>query len=346
MKRVFLHLLLLLASPAGYGQLFSFNLDSLSGACGNESEFNGCILIGTSPDSIQTYWYGFKNPADRKAALTEHDLFDLASLTKQFTGLAILKLMEENRLHPDSSIGDYFPELHPNLQRVSIRQLANHTNGIHDFYSLTSDPDTLNSTSILTLLSTLDTTVFPPGTSWGYSNSGYFLLSQLIERVSHMSFENYMQEKILGPMRMEHCLFAPQTNDVLSGFTAQLEPVRYNSFSSGSMGLYTSAADIWQYYKTISADTAEWKNYFSRMRELSDISNEVNWNYGFGWYFSADSLGEFRAHSGRNPGAYNYIRWYEKSQVFICILSNRNEDCIKPLREAICEWIRAEICRK
>src|SRR5690606_10868716 len=108
---------------------------------------------------------------------------DIASLTKQFTGLAILQLIREDKLHPDDPIGPYFPELSTQLGKVTVRQLANHTNGIHDYYSLTPDHDNLTNASVLNMLGQLDTTVFTPGSKWGYSNSGYVLLSQLVERI-------------------------------------------------------------------------------------------------------------------------------------------------------------------
>lgn len=320
-------------------QSFQSSIDSIVHRYNSQGGFNGVILIATDTGNMHCFQYGFRDLHQKKENITSSDKFDLASLTKQFTGLCILKLINEGHITAEDQIGKYFPELSPALQKVTVRQLANHTSGIHDFYSLTKRHDSLNKNGILNLLSLLDSTVFEPGTKWGYTNSGYFLLGLLVERVSKTSFEDYCSNNVLHPLGMTAFSFQPDKDTVLTGYTSKLEKVRFNSFVSGQAGLYLSARDFITYYKTVSNDCGYWRNLFALSYQLADSCNEKGWTYGFGWYFTSDNVGLFRAHSGRNDGTYNYIRWYEDSGVFICMLSNKNDSFIKDLREELSTFV-------
>lgn len=334
--------LFLLSFPAA-AQSLAEKIDRAVQACDSLGGFNGVIVVGLGPDAVQTFTYGYKNPADPKEHITEEDRFDLASLTKQFTGLAVLREMEKGTLRADDPIGKYLPELQPALQKVTIRQLANHTNGIHDFYSLTTRHDTLDRKTILAMLTQLDTTVFEPGSRWGYSNSGYFLLSEIVERITGKTFSAYCTNHVLLPLGMETACFGIQGQSVLTGYSENGKPVSRQALYSGESGIYASAKDMIAYYQTVCRNSEPWHRYFSEMYKASDPSNTEHWNYGFGWYFAEDRLGPFRAHSGRNPGAHAYIRWYDDVPVFFCVLSNKKSDSIfNALRDQIAELILEE----
>jgi|GEM_PF-1685949 len=338
-RRYVLGLLLLLAAFPAAGQDLRAQLDSLVRRYDTLGGFNGLIIIGRGPEQVTICSYGYKDPVRKKGKLGARDRFDLASLTKPFTGLALLQLIEQGALAPDDSLGSFVPGLSPALQKVTVRQLANHTNGIHDYFSLTKEHHLLSNQKVMALLSELDSTAFPPGSRWGYTNSGYMLLSQLIGRVTGRSFEAYCAEQVLRPLGMRSFAFAPAARGVLTGYTAAGKPAAANSFSSGAAGLYASGNDIAAFYKTVCRDTARWRKYFTMSAAWADRSNEAGWDYGFGWYFTTDASGAFRAHSGRNEGAYNYMRWYEGTNTFVCLLSNKNDDFIRKLREEVVQLV-------
>ncbi len=338
MKKLFLTLILITPKII-FGQDLTDKINSIVHKYDSISDYNGIIIVGLNPTNILTFQYGYKDVEKESERISMNDKFDLASLTKQFTGLAILQLIDKKRINENDSIFKYLPELKPKIGNVTIRQLANHTNGIHDFYSLTQRHDTLDNQKVLNILSQIDTTVFEPGTKWGYSNSGYLLLSTIVERVSKMTFQDYCFKNILFPLGMKSSIFAPADN-VLNGFDFDLKPLKYNAFSSGESGLYATGNDIMSYYKNVSK-SKKWRKYFTLAKKLSDKSNTENWDYGFGWFYTVDSLGEFRAHSGRNNGADTYIRWYD-NDVFICLLSNKRLSYFKELREEISNLIIEE----
>ncbi len=305
----------------------------------NGKSFSGIIMVASDSEGMTRFTYGFRNLEKGDSAISIDDNFFLASLTKQFTGFAIIKLICEGKLSQEDLIGKYIPELKPALQGVTLRQLANHTNGIHDFYSLTDRSDTLNGDGVFHILTNLDSTVFKPGTKWGYSNSGYFLLSVIIERVTGKPFRDYMEQIIFSELGMNYSCMGNSCKNTLKGYDASGKHVTYPDLVSGESGMCASANDILNYFKKISSDEGTLKEYFSLARKWSDPSNTDGWNYGYGWYFSEDEKGKFRAHSGRNPGAETYIKWYDNDDFMILILSNVNSPSFKSFREAICKQL-------
>jgi CubicO group peptidase (beta-lactamase class C family) len=133
--------------------------------------------------------------------------FRMASVTKQFTAMAILLLEKDHRLTLDDPIGRWLPELPATVgQRVLIRHLLTHSSGIEDYESLIPDTRTTQvlDADVLQLLSHHDTTYFLPGTRFRYSNSGFCLLALIIERVSHQTYDDFIKDHIFLPLHMDH----------------------------------------------------------------------------------------------------------------------------------------------
>lgn len=125
--------------------------------------------------------------------------FEIGSLTKQFTAACILQLADAGRLGLDDKLSKYFPDF-PNGSSVTVHMLLNHTSGLHDYTalpgfarlkSLAVEKDT-----VVALL-TKESYDFPPGTQWRYTNSGYFLLADIVEKVTGKSFRDYMYDNVL-----------------------------------------------------------------------------------------------------------------------------------------------------
>ena len=212
---------------------------------------------------------GAADIADARA-LDGDTLFYAASVSKQFTALAAAKLVEAGKIGLDDDIRTYFPEMPPSKVPVTVAMLMHHSAGIRDSLELlrlagfprasATDKDT----ALRLLLAQRDTN-FTPGTQYSYSNGGYLLLAEIVERVSGMAFADYAQRHILKPLGMKRSFFMndapPSATNVAHGYVPDDGgfTVRdtYPTFS-GSGGLMTSINDLARYDRDIEVGHKVW----------------------------------------------------------------------------------------
>ena len=316
--------------------LYSEWLHSVIDSIDTNDDFNGIVLIQYGNRMPVYARKGSRTLEPDGEPLSTDDRFHVASLSKLFTGLATLVLLDAYGMSADEPIGPYLPELGEAVGRVTIRQLANHTNGIHDYLSLTSEHQGLENRDVLKLLSGIDSTVFRPGTRWGYSNSGYVLLAELIERVSGESFEQYISKRIFGRVSLNRDDYLrPEREAYLPGYLGDTLNTVYMQ-TTGDAGLVLSAKEWLSIYQGDSL----FSDYWYEAQKLSGPWNDTTWRYGFGWFFSKDELGAFRAHSGRTEGFQAYLRVNSDRSLFFLILSNKADPVIKALRDGIANGIK------
>jgi CubicO group peptidase (beta-lactamase class C family) len=152
-------------------------------------KFNGNILIAEKGKVIYKKSFGFSNETT-KEKLNENSIFELASVSKQFTAMAIVILKEKGQLKYDDKISKYIPEL--KAYNITIRNLLNHTGGLPDYKevmdSVFDKSKIATNKDVISIFAQLKPEVlFEPNTKWEYSNTGYALLASIIEKVSGMS---------------------------------------------------------------------------------------------------------------------------------------------------------------
>lgn len=202
--------------------------------------------------------YGMADIAT-KTPLTADTVFYMASVSKQFTSLAAVKLAEDGKLGLDDDIRKWLPELPSYGTPVTIRTLMNHTSGVREVLGLfslagTQSYETLMPPTVLRMMVRQKSLNFAPGSRYTYSNGGYFLLAQIVERASGERFDQFARKRILEPLGMNSSYFRYGANpagvNVAHGYVrdgAGFE-VRdtYPSFS-GSGGLMSTVNDIAKY---------------------------------------------------------------------------------------------------
>lgn len=148
--------------------------------------------------------YGFAD-LETRTPVTERTVFRIGSITKEFTAAAILLLAERGRLSIDDPLAKYVPNF-PRASEVTLRQLLTHTSGIHnytelaDFFPAISPRDLSGDAMIAVIAGARPVYDFEPGTKWNYSNSGFFLLGLIIEKVSGQSYSQFVQTNLTGPL--------------------------------------------------------------------------------------------------------------------------------------------------
>lgn len=201
----------------------------------------GCALTISNRDrAVYQKGYGLANIEHGVPIEPATTVFDTGSLAKQFTATSVLLLAQDKRLSLDDSIRKHVPELPAYLAPVTIRQLLVHSGGVPDYTPLLwvsgiNFEDVANADDVLRTTAALPEPYFAPGTRSVYSNTGYFLLGQVVERVSGEKLPVFAQKRIFKPLRMDSTLYLDDYTRLLRHRASS-----YNPLGEGAYGLNTS----------------------------------------------------------------------------------------------------------
>jgi CubicO group peptidase (beta-lactamase class C family) len=178
----------------------------------NRTGSPGCSL-GVIRDGALIYsrGYGMAN-LDDDIALSPSSAFYIASTSKQFTAASVLLLAQEGKITLDDNVRKYIPELPDYGTPITVRELLHHTSGIRDYLGLLGmgagrAENVMSDDDIIALIARQKALNFPPGSEYSYSNSGYFLLGQIVKRVTGTSLREYAESRIFRPLGMLHTQF-------------------------------------------------------------------------------------------------------------------------------------------
>jgi CubicO group peptidase (beta-lactamase class C family) len=209
--------------------------------------FDGMIVYvdeaGKQPAFYTGGWKDRNNkiPADPKA------LFKIGSISKLYVAVAITKLVKENRLSLDKTLADYFPELVgriENAEKINLRLMVKHRSGIPNYTDYPGYWENPPDSSEKTLELALDLPAnFEPDKDYGYSNTNYLLLRELIDKVLGYSHHQYIKEEILIPLELNNTFFSLKEvdiDDVMSGYYVGYEP----NLKTVEQGMLATAEDV------------------------------------------------------------------------------------------------------
>ena len=222
--------------------------------------FNGGILVSQDGKVIYKNALGYADKEnDRK--LNEASVFYLASVSKQFTTMAIMILKEQKKLSYDDKLSKYFPEFPAYANTVTIKHLMTHTSGIADPYGLiyekggNNDKKRITNRDVKELLLEHNQLDFQPGDKYSYSNGGYIFLALIVEKVSGLPFHKFMETNIFKPLGMNntfvHNESAPKIENRAVAHTQASELndfVRifddFEFFTRGDGGIFSTLDDL------------------------------------------------------------------------------------------------------
>ena len=316
------------------------NLDNLVSAYAKLYKFNGSVLVAKNGTILLNKGYGWRNAAN-KTLNTEQTIYQLGSITKQFTSAVILKLQEEKKLSVSDKLSKYFPG-YPKGDSITIEQLLTHTSGI---YNYTNDPDFManevakpaNREKMMALFKDkpLD---FSPGTSWSYSNSGYSLLGYIIEAVTKKPYEQAVRKYIFTPAHMIHSGFDfthLKSSEKATGYfqlddkRAAQAPIVDSSVSFSAGAIYSTTGDLYLWHQAL-----EKNNILSRSQQEKAYTPVKN-HYGYGW--AIDSIEGKRkvSHGGGIHGFVTNIVRVPEDDVCIVLLSNASDPSLQDITKNI-----------
>jgi CubicO group peptidase (beta-lactamase class C family) len=243
--------------------------------------------------------------------------FRMASVTKQFTAMGILLLEKDGVLTLDDPIRRWLPELQAGIgDRVLIRHLLTHSSGLPDYESLIPPAQTRQvlDEDVLHLLATQDSTYFPPGSRFRYSNSGFCLLALIIERASHRTFAAFIRERIFLPLHMDHSIVYEKDQPIphrAMGYakdsTGMIIPSDQSvtSATKGDGGVYTSLADYSKWIRALQEGRLlRLPAVLRRLRfPIAGIPDSY---YAAGWFITGNSP-VILFHSGSTCGFATFV---------------------------------------
>lgn len=300
---------------------------------------SGTVLVAQRGEVLFKRAYGFAN-LEHQVPNTAETKFRIWSITKSFTAMAILMLFEQKQLHLDERLHRYFPEL-SRISDITITQLLTHTSGLTNYSSLPEyntygNKRRMSRQEVLRLFVD-EPLAFPPGSSFAYQNSGYFLLGMIIEKITGLSFESFLTKHLLAPLGMNDTgldnnrKVIPHMSSAYDSSWNDLILCEYmdmsSSFSAGAM--YSTVSDLYLW------DQALYSEKLVSKATLALAFQETGVGYGFGWFLDKH-LGHRRVHHG---GAYrghrSELHRYPDDHATVIMLTNYDFVPVRRLTEAL-----------
>ncbi|OQP50562.1 hypothetical protein A4H97_01600 [Niastella yeongjuensis] len=289
--------------------------------------FNGVILATRHDSILLAKGYGWRD-YDHHILHDTNSLFRIGSLTKSFTAVVILYLQEQGKLKLTDNLSKYFPE-YTNGYKILIKNLLNHTSGIteysnqdHFFESIAFRPYTQKNFWNYIKERPLE---FSPGSDFNYSNSNYFVLGYLIEKVTGKPYEQNVRDIIFNKAGMMHSgfdwknlqsLYKTIGYDVLNDSVHIPGRIADSSAAYAAGGIYTTAGDLFRYHKALM------ENRIISQQSQEEAYTAYQGGYGYGWYVRDWPQGKNLGHTGGIMGFSSLMSRGLKDNSCIIVLSN------------------------
>lgn len=305
-------------------------LDEYLIAANKIHKFNGNALIVQQGKILLQKSYGYKNVYTH-VLNDSNTIFQIGSVTKQFTATVILKLQEEGKLSINDKLSIYFPQF-KYANEITLENLLTHTSGIYNYTNDIDENDSaivcnpIDKQLVLDIMFKHDLD-FKPGTKFSYDNSGYYLLGMIIEKVTGKSYEQNVSDIIFTPLQMNHSLFDFKHStdaNIATGYQTLNDSIQKiaSAWRWDSTVTY-AAGGIW----STTSDMYKWAQAIADKKILSAeswraITTPHLEKYGYGVFI--DSLFEKQAifHGGGIPGFTANFCYYPSTNAIIILLTN------------------------
>jgi CubicO group peptidase (beta-lactamase class C family) len=325
------------AAPAGPAQktvddALAKRIDAVMAEIYKPGEPGAAIIVRKDGKTIFRKGYGM---ADMELGVpVEPDMvFRLGSITKQFTAVSILILAEQGKLSLRDEITKVLPDFPTQGRTITIEHLLTHTSGLKSYTNLSEWLPLWRKD--MTVREIIDLTKdkpmeFAPGERWNYNNTGYVLLGAVIEKVSGLTYEDYVNKNIFGPLGMKHSYY---------GNTERIIPRRIPGYQMGKDGFvnapYLSMTQPYAAGSLLSSvdDLAIWndavfsgkllkKEWLDKAFTPYPLKNGGSTGYGYGWFIANYQGHRFIEHGGGINGFSTYEMTLPEDHIFLAILTN------------------------
>lgn len=298
---------------------------------------SGAFLFAIGDKPVFAKGYGVLTEGG--APLTADAVFPAGSLTKQFTAAAVLQLAARGRLSLEDPVGRFFPEAPEDKKAISVRQLLTHTGGLSrnagDVYDRVGPEEARR----LIFAKPLGA---EPGARHSYSNSGYILLGQIVEKVSGKALGDYFERHLFRPAGMTRSGYPsprfatapiprgydrPKFKETFSGTPMTAPGGQDPRFRFGNGGLLSTVGDLYRWVRALEAGRILPKPWLEQMKAPhSNITPDGQYRYGFAWVIQDSKSGPMLWHNGAWHSYYSEIRYFPEAGVIGIGFTNRQQD--------------------
>lgn len=326
------------------------------------------VLVRRGGRTVFEHGYGVRDLRSL-AAIDPETNFRLASCTKQFTAMAIMLLVHDKKLRYEQSLAEVFPEFPVYGTQITIRNLLHHTSGLPDYETLMeqeeksggrkwTEENQIHDSDVLALLEKEKLPLFPPGTKWAYSNSGYVVLGLVVAKVSGKSFGDFLHERIFAPLKMDQTIaYEKGKNEVANrasgnsrdGGAWKQTDQSSTSATLGDGGVYSSLRDLAKWDDALAKHTllseTEMRaaltpaTLFGGAKPIwpagQDRAAGTPVAYGFGWFLDPYRGRARMWHYGDTMGFHTYMERFgasasetgrpDQTDMSIIVLCNRTD---------------------
>lgn len=313
------------------------------------------VVVGVSYRGSVAYRRGFGMASlEHGVANTPATRMRIGSTTKHFCCLGILLLEEEGKLDIGRSVNAYLPDLEPPCGEPTLLQLMHHTGGLHDTLLATFLIDGGFHTQIppggtMQLLRRMRSRSFAPGTRMAYSNVGYTLLTQVIEKVSGLSWNDFMTQRVFAPLGMRDTMLAPHDLNIVPGLATPHVPQADGSWQRGvhpeellgSGGMISTVDDLLLWSAHLRSPTKQVGSQASwaRMLEPQTFAGAVTNGYGLGLMIERIRGVPVVHHAGATIGTQSQMLCAPEHALDVVVLANRMDASAPTLARKILEAV-------
>lgn len=314
--------------------------------------FEGAVLVARNGHVIMKQGYGLADRANN-IPNTPKTRFRIASISKQFTALAILMLQEEGKLNVNDPVCDYVPNCPESWQDFKIHHLLTHTTGLFlemsAFYDEQFPPKPSTPAQIVARIKDYPPMGFTPGESFYYANDNYQVAGYIVERVSGQTYAAFLQERVFGPLNMKNSGYTYENGSLAIGYPDAVTPplsdgIDY-SLAYAAGGVYSTVEDLYTYIEALKSGRLLSKTSLNAMFGHyieAGGSRENPAYYGYGWYRASHNGLEVIGHSGGIPGYSAQLSLFPNNDVTVVVLENVNQPLAADVTLQIFELVFAE----
>jgi CubicO group peptidase (beta-lactamase class C family) len=307
----------------------------------------GCVLlIAKKGEVFYEKGFGLAN-LELNVSMKPEMVFRIGSITKQFTAVAILQLVEKGKISLSDSIQKYLDNFHFKGATITIHHLLTHTSGIKGYEEIDARlPNAIRiDFATATVIDSLDKLPldFAPGSRYSYSNSNYFMLGAIIEKVSGKTYPQYLKENIFDPIGLSSTFYESATTIIpnrVSGYAWQNDQYVNADYISMSLvfsagALRSKAQDLYQWHKALYEGKLIKLQTLQAATTPLPLTNGQTSEYGYGWFIRNENGLLSIGHAGAIDGFRAIENYFPEQDIYITLLCNSDRDAYLSLFQKV-----------